>query len=73
MPKYNRDRLQFFDDIFSDWFVQSGIKKAQERVSEIRMKLTAALRALDAAAQELEARRAPLDAEREELLTAETL
>ena len=63
----------FFDDIFSDWFVQSGIKKAQERVSEIRMKLTAALRALDTAAQELEARRAPLDAEREELLTTETL
>lgn len=63
----------FFDDIFSDWFVQSGIKKAQERVSEIRMKLTAALRALDTAAQELEARRAPLDAEREALLTTETL
>lgn len=58
----------FFDDIFSDWLVQSGIKKAQDGVSEVHMKLTAALRTLKTAAQELETRRAPLAAERQELL-----
>lgn len=58
----------FFDGIFSDWLVQSGIKKAQDGVSEVHMKLTAALRTLKTAAQELEARRAPLAAERQELL-----
>lgn len=58
----------FFDDIFSDWFVQSGIKKAQERVSEIRMKLTAALRDLEAASQDLNDQQASLKREREELL-----
>lgn len=58
----------FFDDIFSDWLVQSGIKKAQDGVSEVLMKLTAALRTLKTAAQELETHRAPLAAERLELL-----
>ena len=58
----------FFDDIFSDWFVQSGIKKAQERVSEIRMKLTAALRDLEAASQDLNDQQASLKREREVLL-----
>lgn len=63
----------FFDDIFSDWFVQSSIKKAQDRVSEVHMKLTAALRTLNASTQELEKRLAPLEAEREELLTTDSL
>ena len=60
----------FFDGIFSDWYVQSSIKKAQEGVSEVHMKLTAALRTLNAAAEELEARRAALAAERQQLLDA---
>lgn len=63
----------FFDDIFSDWFVQSSIKKAQDRVSEVHMKLTAALRTLNASTQELEKRLAPLEAEQEELLTTDSL
>lgn len=63
----------FFDDIFSDWFVQSSIKKAQDRVSEVHMKLTAALRTLNASTQELEKRLAPLEAERKELLTTDSL
>lgn len=58
----------FFDDIFSDWFVQSGIKKAQDRVSEVHVNLTAVLRTLHTAAEELDTRLAPLKAEREELL-----
>ena len=58
----------FFDGIFSDWFVQSGIKKAQDRVSEVHVNLTAVLRTLNTAAEELDKRLAPLKAEREELL-----
>ena len=58
----------FFDGIFSDWFVQSGIKKAQDRVSEVHVNLTAVLRTLNTAAEELDKRLAPLKAERDELL-----
>lgn len=58
----------FFDGIFSDWFVQSGIKKAQDRVSEVYVNLTAVLRTLHTAAEELDKRLAPLKAERDELL-----
>lgn len=58
----------FFDGIFSDWYVQSSIKKAQEGVSEVHMKLTAALRTLTAASQELNDQQASLEREREELL-----
>lgn len=58
----------FFDGIFSDWFVQSGIKKAQDRVSEVHVNLAAVLRTLNTAAEELDKRLAPLKAEREELL-----
>ena len=58
----------FFDGIFSDWYVQSSIKKAQEGVSEVRMKLTAALRDLEAASQDLNDQQASLKREREELL-----
>lgn len=63
----------FFDDIFSDWYVQSSIRKAQDRVSEVHMKLTAALRTLNTAAGELATRRAPLAAERDELLNTASL
>lgn len=58
----------FFDGIFSDWFVQSGIKKAQDRVSEVHVNLAAVLRTLNTAAEELDKRLAPLKAERDELL-----
>ena len=58
----------FFDGIFSDWYVQSSIKKAQEGVSEVHMKLTAALRDLEAASQDLNDQQASLKREREELL-----
>lgn len=58
----------FFDGIFSDWFVQSGIKKAQDRVSEVHVNLIAVLRTLNTAAEELDTRLAPLKAERDELL-----
>ena len=63
----------FFDDIFSDWYVQSSIKKAQYGISEARMKLTAALRTLTAARQDLDERLAQLDRERENLLDTSTL
>ena len=58
----------FFDGIFSDWYVQSSIKKAQEGVSEVHMKLTAALRDLEATSQDLNDQQASLKREREELL-----
>ena len=58
----------FFDGIFSDWYVQSSIKTAQEGVSEVNMKLTAALRDLEAASQDLNDQQASLKREREELL-----
>ena len=58
----------FFDGIFSDWYVQSSIKKAQEGVSEVHMKLTAVLRDLEAASQDLNDQQASLKREREELL-----
>ena len=58
----------FFDGIFSDWYVQSSIKTAQEGVSEVHMKLTAALRDLEAASQDLNDQQASLKREREELL-----
>ena len=58
----------FFDGIFSDWYVQSSIKTAQEGVSEVHMKLTATLRNLDVILQDVVRRRAPLEAKREELL-----
>ena len=58
----------FFDGIFSDWYVQSSIKTAQEGVSEVHMKLTAALRDLEAASQDLNYQQASLKREREELL-----
>ena len=58
----------FFDGIFSDWYVQSSIKKAQEGVSEVHMKLTAALRDLEAASQDLNDQQASLKREREKLL-----
>ena len=58
----------FFDGIFSDWYVQSSIKKAQEGVSEVHMKLTAALRDLETASQELTDQQASLKREREDLL-----
>ena len=58
----------FFDGIFSDWYVQSSIKKAQEGVSEVHMKLTAALRDLEAASQDLNDQQASLNREREKLL-----
>lgn len=63
----------FFDDIFSDWYVQSSIKKAQYGISEARMKLTAALRTLTAARQDLDERLAQLDREREKLLDTSAL
>lgn len=63
----------FFDDIFSDWYVQSSIKKAQYGISEARMKLTAALRSLTAARQDLDERLAQMDRERENLLDTNTL
>lgn len=63
----------FFDNIFSDWYVQSSIKKAQYGISEARMKLTAALRTLTAARQDLDERLAQLDRERENLLDTSTL
>ena len=58
----------FFDGIFSDWYVQSSIKTAQEGVSEVHMKLTAALRDLEAASQDLNDQQASLKREREDLL-----
>ena len=58
----------FFDGIFSDWYVQSSIKTAQEGVSEVHMKLTAALRDLEAASQDLNDQQASLKREREKLL-----
>lgn len=58
----------FFDGIFSDWYVQSSIKTAQEGVSEVHMKLTAALRDLETASQDLNDQQASLKREREELL-----
>lgn len=58
----------FFDGIFSDWYVQSSIKTAQEGVSEVLMKLTATLRNLDVILQDVVRLRAPLEAKREELL-----
>ena len=58
----------FFDGIFSDWYVQSSIKTAQEGVSEVLTKLTATLRNLDVILQDVVRRRAPLEAKREELL-----
>lgn len=63
----------FFDDIFSDWYVQSSIKKAQDGISEVRMKLTAALRTLTATRQDLDDRQAQLDKERENLLDTSAL
>lgn len=62
----------FFDGIFSDWYVQSSIKTAQEGVSEVHMKLTAALRTLTAAEQDLSGRRTALEEERESLLHSAT-
>ena len=58
----------FFDGIFSDWYVQSSIKTAQEGVSEVHMKLTAALRDLETASQDLNDQQASLKREREKLL-----
>ena len=58
----------FFDGIFSDWYVQSSIKTAQEGVSEVHMKLTDALCTLTDASQELNDQQASLKREREELL-----
>ena len=60
----------FFDGLFSDWYVQSSIKKAQEGVSEVRMKLTAALRTLYETEQYFAVRRAALEQERANLLAA---
>lgn len=60
----------FFDGIFSDWYVQSSIKKAQEGVSEVRMKLTATLRNLNVILQDVVRRRAPLEGERDQLLNS---
>ena len=58
----------FFDGIFSDWYVQSSIKTAQEGVSEVYMKLTDALCTLTDASQDLNDQQASLKREREELL-----
>ena len=58
----------FFDGIFSDWYVQSSIKRTQAGVSEARMKLSAALRTLEGAAGELAGRMDALAARRAELL-----
>ncbi|MCI7473393.1 MAG: hypothetical protein MSB10_06925 [Clostridiales bacterium] len=63
----------FFDGIFSDWYVQSSIKTAQEGVSEVHMKLTAALRTLTAASQDLNDQQAALEREREALLDSVSL
>lgn len=60
----------FFDGLFSDWYVQSSIKTAQEGVSEVRMKLAAALRTLDETEQSFAVRRAALEQERANLLAA---
>ena len=58
----------FFDGIFSDWYVQSSIKTAQEGVSEVYMKLTDALCTLTDASQDLNDQQASLKREREDLL-----
>lgn len=58
----------FFDGLFSDWYIQTGIKRTQEDVSELHMNLIAILRTLSETRQGLTARRQRLKAERAELL-----
>ena len=59
----------FFDDIFSDWYVQTGIRTAQDGISDVRWKVNAALDRLRWARETLEERREKLEARRKELLT----
>lgn len=59
----------FFDDIFSDWYVQTGIRNAQDGISDVRWKVNAALERLRRARETLEERRENLEARRKELLT----
>lgn len=59
----------FFDDIFSDWYVQKGIRSAQDGISDAYRKLCDALDRLGRAKESVEARRENLEARRRELLT----
>lgn len=59
----------FFDGLFADWCVQSGIRDAQNGVSEAHVRVLAALRRLEAAEAELDGQLRTLTGEREELLT----
>lgn len=59
----------FFDDIFSDWYVQTGIRTAQDGISNAYRELCAALDRLRWARETLEERREKLEERRKELLT----
>lgn len=58
----------FFDGIFADWYVQSGIHDAKNGVSEVRVKVLAALHTLDAAEAGLERELAENEGRRDRLL-----
>lgn len=58
----------FFDNIFADWYVQTGIQTAQEGISNAYRELCAALDRLSRAREALEKRREKLEARRQELL-----
>lgn len=59
----------FFDNIFADWYVQTGIRTAQDGISDVRWKVNAALDRLYQARSALEERREKLEVRRKELLT----
>ena len=60
-----------FDGIFVDLYVQSGIRRTQEGVSEVHVKVLAALRTLRQSRAELEGELEGIRARREEVLSAE--
>lgn len=59
----------FFDNIFADWYVQTGIRAAQEGISDAYRELCAALDRLRRAREAVEKRREKLEARRKKLLT----
>ena len=59
-----------FDGLFVDLYVQSGIRKTQEGVSEVRAKVLSALRQLRQSRTELEGELAGVSARRADLLAA---
>lgn len=58
----------FFDGLFADWYVQSGIHRTQEGVSEVHVQVLAVLRTLGEMKARLNAERAAVEEQRSALL-----